>query len=129
MNINQILYGPAMTLVKVAILLQYIYLLAPTTAVNPFLGIGSRIMIAVSVMFYFANTCITIWTCSPREKIWNDLIPGTCMDNNTLILITCVFNVLSDIIILLLPTHTVWGLNIEWRKKLGICALFATGLL
>ncbi|KAF1950141.1 hypothetical protein CC80DRAFT_554601 [Byssothecium circinans] len=129
MNINQVLYGPAMALVKVAILLQYIYLLAPTASVNPFLSIGSKIMIAVSVMFYFANTCITIWTCNPREKIWNDLVPGKCMDNNTLILITCVFNVLSDLAILLLPTHTVWGLRIELKKKLGICALFGTGLL
>ncbi|KAF2645858.1 hypothetical protein P280DRAFT_476322 [Massarina eburnea CBS 473.64] len=129
MNINQILYGPTMTLVKVAILLQYIYLLAPNVSVNPFLSIGSRLLIAISVMFYIANTCVTIWTCYPREKIWNDLVEGKCMDNNTLILITCAFNVLSDVAILLLPARTVWGLRIETKKKMGICTLFATGLL
>lgn len=129
MNISQIIYGPAMALVKVAILLQYIYLLAPTRSINPFLSIGSYAMIVVSVMFHVASTCAAIWACSPREKIWNDLIDGKCLDNNMLILVTCIFNIVSDVIILILPAHTVWGLRIDFKKKLEICMLFATGLL
>lgn len=128
--VAQILYAPAIFLVKTALLLQYLRLFAPQKTVNPFMWYSARIIIVVTGIYYIISTFITIFACSPREAIWNPLINNPqCVDNNTVVLITCLFNIISDIIILLLPARAVWNLRIPTRKKVGIVLLFAIGLL
>lgn len=129
MNILEIFYGPTIFLVKFAILLQYLYLLAPSRSINPFLFICARVLIVLNLVYYIVSTCVSIWACSPREKIWNDLVPGKCLSNDTMIFITCVWNMLSDVAILIAPASSVLKLKVALRKKLGIILLFATGLL
>ena len=91
---------------------------------------SARIVIAVAGIFYFISAFITIFACSPREAIWNMLITDfTCVDNAALILITCLFNIVSDIIILMLPAKAVWKLRIPIKKKVKIVLLFAIGLM
>lgn len=91
---------------------------------------GARTIIVVTGIYYIVSTFITIFACSPREAIWNPLVTDAqCIDNNTVVLITCLFNIVSDIIILMLPARAVWKLRIPTRKKVGIVLLFAIGLL
>ena len=128
--IAQILYNPTHFLAKTAILMQYLRLFAPQKSVDPFMWYSSRIVIVVSGVFYCISAFITIFACTPREAIWNLLISNfKCLDNETLILITCLFNILSDIIILMLPAKAVWKLRIPIEKKVKIVLLFAIGLL
>lgn len=130
MYIFQILYSPTIVFVKLAILLQYLCLLAPTRQANPVMFIMSRVMIAVILVYYTISTCITTFACSPRERIWNPLVTEyRCLNNTIGILFTCLFNIVSDIIILALPSRTVWKLQIPLKKKISIILLFATGLL
>lgn len=128
--IGQILYAPTIFLVKAAILLQYLGLLAPTKSSNNLLYYSARVIIATTGVYYTITTCVTIFACSPLEKIWNPLIErGHCLNNNMGVLITCIFNIVSDIIILLLPARSVWRLQIPRRKKIPIVSLFAIGVL
>ncbi|KAL8967871.1 MAG: hypothetical protein Q9183_002727, partial [Haloplaca sp. 2 TL-2023] len=91
--------------------------------------IGARVIILITAIYYTISTCTTIWACSPREKMWNPLITkGHCLDNNILVLFTCLFNIVSDIAILVLPARSVWRLQIPLRKKIAIVSLFAIGL-
>lgn len=125
--LQDILYCPAMSSIKLAILLQYIYLLAPNRSINPTLYLGSYILIWANLVFYIISMAVSTWACTPREKSWNDLVEGTCLNNNAMIMITFLWNICSDIVILLLPTWTVWKLRIPTRKRVGIVGLFATG--
>ena len=128
--IGQILYAPTIFLVKAAILLQYLRLLAPTRTSNNLLYYSARVIIATTGVYYTITTSVTIFACSPLEKSWNPLVEhGHCLDNNMGVLVTCVFNIVSDIIILLLPARSVWRLQIPRRKKVPIVSLFAIGLL
>ncbi|KAI4255881.1 MAG: hypothetical protein L6R42_006511 [Xanthoria sp. 1 TBL-2021] len=120
---------PTIFFVKLAILLQYLRLLAPNISVNRTMFIGARVIIVVTLLFYIISTPITIFACSPREKIWNPLKEGHCLNLNLSLFINRLFNILSDIIILVLPAKTVWSLQIPRRKRIRIVALFATGLL
>lgn len=130
MYIFQILYSPTIVFVKLAILMQYLRLLAPTKTVDPFMYVTARGMIVVILVYYTISTCITAFACLPRERIWNPLVKEyKCLDNTIGILFTCLFNILSDLIILALPTRAVWRLRIPLRKKISIVVLFATGLL
>ena len=125
-----IFYAPTVFLAKTAILLQYLQMLAPFRTVNPLMYIGARAIILVTLVYYIISTFITIFACTPRERIWNPLVTeGHCLDNNTAVLFTCLFNIVSDIVILILPARSVWRLRIPRRKKVGIVCLFATGLL
>ena len=128
--IAQILYSPTHFLAKTAILLQYLRLFAPQKSVDPFMWYSARIVIAVAGIFYCISAFMTIFACSPREAIWNTLITDyKCVDNVTLILITCLFNIVSDLIILTLPAKAVWKLRIPIQKKVKIVLLFAIGLM
>ena len=128
--IAEILYAPTIFLVKAAILLQYLRLLVPTKSSNRLLYYSARVIIATTAIYYTITTCVTMFACSPLEKIWNPLIErGHCLDNNMGVLITCVFNIVSDIVILLLPARSVWLLPIPRRKKISIVSLFAIGVL
>ncbi|KAF7513290.1 hypothetical protein GJ744_009711 [Endocarpon pusillum] len=130
MYIFSILYSPAIVFVKLAILLQYLHLLAPQKSVDPFMFITARVMIAIILVYYTISTCVTAFACNPRERIWNPLITEySCLNNNIAILFTCLFNIFSDLIILALPTKSVWKLQLPLKKKVSIISLFATGLL
>ncbi|KAF2832848.1 hypothetical protein CC86DRAFT_399514 [Ophiobolus disseminans] len=130
MNINEIIYGPVILLIKLAILLQYLRLLAPNRSVNRSLYFGAWIIIVLNTTFYIATTFVTIFLCRPRELIWNKFLQeGQCINQEAPIMFTALFNIISDIAILILPIKTIWGLQIPTRKKIGISLLFATGSL
>ena len=119
-----------MFLAKTTILLQYLRLFAPQKSMDPFMWYSARIVIIATGLFYLISTFLTIFACSPRAAYWNPLITnGRCLDNNTSVLITCIYNIVSDIVILILPARAVWKLRIPTRKKLNIVLLFAIGLL
>lgn len=81
-------------------------------------------------LFYTAVFFTALFSCTPREKIWNPLLPGKkCVNNLSLIYSTAVINVVYDVVVLLLPVPSIWRLHISLRKKFGIVLLFATGLL
>jgi hypothetical protein len=93
---------------------------------------GSWFIITTVTIYYTTTTFLTIFVCTPREKIWNRLyIGGHCLLNATLGLTfsTTIFNVVSDVAILLLPVTTVWRMAIPMRKKLSISLMFGTGLM
>ena len=128
--IAQILYSPTHFLIKTAILLQYLRLFAPQKSLDPFMWYSARIVIAVAGIFYCISAFITIFACSPRAAIWNTLITDyKCVDNTTLVLTTYLFNIVSDILILMLPAKAVWKLRMPTKKKVKIVLLFAIGLM
>ena len=91
---------------------------------------SARIVIVINGIYYIISLSLTTFACSPREAIWNPLITNArCLANNTVVLVTCLFNIISDIIILMLPARAVWKLRIPTRNKLRILLLFAIGLL
>ncbi len=126
----EIVYAPTIFLVKAAILLQYLRLFAPSKSINPFMWYSARSIIVITGIYYTISTFLTIFACSPRDAIWNPLITDSkCLHNNTIVLITCLFNIISDIIILMLPARAVWKLRIPTSNKVKLVLLFAIGLL
>ena len=62
-------------------------------------------------------------------KIWLPLVPGTCVNQRAAQMTSGVFNVVSDFAILVIPIFSVWDLRLPQKKKLGLLAIFGTGLL
>jgi hypothetical protein len=80
-----------------------------------------------------AGWSITIVTlmlgCIPLKKLWYFWIDGTCMDRRPRDITMAAFNVTMDIFILLLPQGIIWRLQLSKRRKWGLSAVFAVGLL
>jgi hypothetical protein len=133
LHINEIIYPLCIVLIKVTILLQYLRLLAPNKTVNSLMWYGSWIIIIANAIFYTINFFLMIFLCTPQEKNWNPilrLLPiGRCLDQRAIITAVGVFNIVSDICILILPTRSVWKLRLPAHKKVGIISLFTTGIL
>jgi sorbitol-specific phosphotransferase system component IIC len=130
MNIDEVLHGIIIFLIKLVILLQYLHLLAPSKSVNRFVFFGAWSLIIINTTYYVINIPIELLYCSPRAKIWNKFIEnGHCMNQDAVVASTSVFNIILDLAILVLPIRSVWKLRISLQKKLKLIALFATGIL
>ena len=127
LNILETLYPPMIFTAKLLILVQYLRIFAPTR--RGFTFWATHFLIWTNFMFYVAIFFVVIFECTPRERIWNPMRPGTCVKINAVFISTGVWNVLSDVSILILPIRAIWLLQMATRTKWQISAVFATGLL
>lgn len=68
--------------------------------------------------------------CQPLEYNWNPTVPGGhCGNTKVLWYITGVFNIVTDLVILLLPMPYLYGLDLAFYKKLALMCTFGIGLL
>lgn len=88
--------------------------------------VGSLIANAV---FYAAMLFMYIFTCWPREKIWNPAIEGHCLDSNKLNMAMGTLNVISDLEAFAVPVWAIWHLSMELKRKIGVLAVFGVGAL
>lgn len=90
----------------------------------------NRVMIVANGIFYISGIFIITFACSPREAYWDPVIKKSrCINIHANVLSRCVYNIVSDIIILIIPSTIVWKLWIPTKKKIEIVLLFAIGLL
>ena len=130
MWLEEILYGPAISMVKTVILLQYKGIFAPNKSVDRIMFYSCWILIVLIILWNLISTIIAIFACSPQAKFWNSLITyGHCLDYDIDVMLTAIFNILTDVLILLLPSRAVWRLQIPTKKKVALVSTFAIGLL
>ena len=128
-NVASIIYDPTLFVIKLSIFLQYLRIFVPSRQANMGMFIVSYVVIAAIFFFYVIDMFFNIFMCRPREKYWNPLMEGSCYSWNASMVSTGVFNVVSDFAILLLPIRSIWKLQIPLKKKMGILAVLATGVV
>ena len=80
-------------------------------------------------VYYLTSISLKIWECTPRAKIWNKSIEGTCLNIAKVLNADGVFNTLSDFSILLVPVKALWTLQMKMGRKVGIGLVFTVGLM
>lgn len=66
---------------------------------------------------------------SPVVAAWNVNMPASCIDRTLFYYANNALNVLTNIAVLVLPLHMLWNLSLPRRQKLGIAAVFMSGVL
>ena len=127
LNIAEVLYVLSICLVKVSILLQLLRIFNP--ARNTALFVLAWGLIVINILLYTGVGLATIFQCNPRERIWNPLISGTCLNEYAIFISGAAMNLASDIILLILPLRSVWKLQMKLKQKLQVSAVFVVGLL
>lgn len=68
--------------------------------------------------------------CKPYSYSFDKTIPGGhCGSLTSFELYTAIFNLLADLIIVLLPMPMLWRLQMQTKRKVGISLIFAMGFM
>lgn len=118
------LYGMSMSTVKCSILLFYLRIF-----VNRSFRIAARVCIVISVCWGMSVILEGFLLCRPLALNWDPTIKGTCGDRHSAFVAAGALNMITDIMVLLLPIPTVWNLQMPRANKVALCAVFALGLL
>lgn len=124
------MYGITICLIKESILLQYLRIFIPNRRADIYLYITIQFIIWSVFVFYLLYTVFQIVLCTPREKVWNPLMEtGHCFSVSAIYNATGVFNIISDLAILIVPLIPICKLQMPLKRKLLVSSIFAAGLL
>ena len=89
--------------------------------------------ILITFVFYTAITVAEGVLCIPRSvESWAKAPFTQCSKDvigGFVLIILGTFNVVSNFYILILPMPIIWQLQMPTRRKVGVCAIFMTGIL
>ncbi|KAI0547160.1 hypothetical protein F4679DRAFT_555047 [Xylaria curta] len=87
------------------------------------------VLIWANFASYLGTTLAYLLACIPREKIWNPTVNGRCLNQRNVIVSTPALNLISDVMILIVPVVEVFKLQMPLRRKLSVAAIFGVGVL
>lgn len=123
----ELIYTPGLWLAKASLIFQLIRIFTPTKSGAVYWA--CQTLIWVNLAFYIAVFFTVLFECHPIDATWNILLATDCVNRNLIVVITAAINVFSDVLIILLPIWAIWHLHMAPKRKVGVSAVFATGLL
>ncbi|KAF6809721.1 hypothetical protein CSOJ01_06776 [Colletotrichum sojae] len=120
----EIAYGIACPLSKLAVLTMLYHIFSASNILRLCV-----FAIALGLVGWgIAVVGVSIFTCTPVARFWDQTIPGTCIDSSKFYIgITVPPNIVFDLLTVALPIHEVWGLQMGRDKKLAITGVFLLG--
>lgn len=121
-------YIAALTFAKVTICVFYLRL---SPAKN--FRIMVYITIGFTLAYNLAGALVVIFSCNPVAASWDlalAALPTTkCVNRPADYLAAASLNIFTDLVIICLPIHTIWKLQLPIAQRLSVIGIFATGLL
>ncbi|KAJ6018999.1 hypothetical protein N7522_001066 [Penicillium canescens] len=122
--VNQLVYNPALTVVKLSILLFLRRLESQSRVVNGLIW-GAMAFI---VGLFIATLFVDIFQCRPIAYVYDMSIPdGTCIDQGGFYVSTAALNLLTDLVVLSIPIIITWSLQMPLRRKIAVCVILCLG--
>lgn len=113
-------------LIKLSILIMYLRIFT----VSKTMKWATYATIIVQGIYTTVFMGIEIWSCNPRQKMWDLTIQhGRCFDIATMSLIGATFDAVTDVIVLLLPLPSILALKLPPRQRYAVMTIFMTGML
>ncbi|KAI4265199.1 MAG: hypothetical protein L6R35_007169 [Caloplaca aegaea] len=126
--IADMLYLISIMSTKIAILLIYKALFGVKRSFRYLCYGMMAIVTSYCVIFFF----IFAFHCNPVQKAWHIITyqgPSKCFGIGTIQIVIGGFNIVTDFIILIMPMPIILGLNMGWKRKIGLLLIFATGIV
>ncbi|KAF2647652.1 hypothetical protein K491DRAFT_614247 [Lophiostoma macrostomum CBS 122681] len=121
-------YSDAIGFMKAAILLSWSKIFNPLRISNAF-SWACQVVLGLNVLYYVISAIVINIECTPHAKIWDKtILEGRCIDTNALYLSGTIVNLISDVVILILPQKVIWRLHTSKQKKLGVSVIFGIGI-
>lgn len=122
--VTHILYPLIVTAIKSSILLLYLRL-SPSICFRKCVFVLMALCIAGGGI----ASVVTVFQCKPISKVWIPGLPGKCLDPCVILLAVVIFNLSTNIMIILLPMPTIWRLHMPLRKKVALLCIFSIGFM
>ena len=119
--------GIAACCIRTTVLLLYLRVFYPRRGSG--FDIIIRALFVINWGFYFATTIVKICQCLPRPKIWDSSVSGSCVNLSALLITSGLFNIASEVVILLAPVKVLWTLSVGKMRKIGIYLVFTVGFM
>lgn len=120
--IAQTPYKVTVCLNKIAAILLYLRLF-----VSKDFRMACFVVMGIIVAWSIGGVGATIWQCIPIEASWNKNIDGNCIDSNKFWIAYAVMNILTDVMVLVLPIPSIMRLQMSMRDRLLLCCVFLLG--
>ncbi|KAF7555921.1 hypothetical protein G7Z17_g1790 [Cylindrodendrum hubeiense] len=120
--IAQTPYKVTVCLNKIAAILLYLRLFVSATFRK-----ACFVAMAIIVAWSIGGVGATIWQCVPIEGAWNKAVEAKCIDSSKFWIAYAVMNILTDVMVLLLPLPSIMALQMGMRERLLLCSVFLLG--
>lgn len=123
--IAQIVYKIVIGLTKTSILLLYLRIF-----VRKYFRRLCYVSLFIVITWSFGSVMATVLQCLPISASWNKAVPNSrCIDSDVFWISYGILNIVTDVVILLLPVREVIRLQVPRREKIGLLVVFLLGAL
>ena len=120
----QLVYTITMALTKISILVSFLRLIPLGPA--RWATWGTLIIVALwGISLSFA----TVFSCHPVHGYWTDTNNDRCNNESIRLLVISIINILTDLVVIIIPMGAFWRLRIPKRQKIILYLLLNLGLL
>ncbi|KAM7195877.1 hypothetical protein V8F33_006526 [Rhypophila sp. PSN 637] len=105
-------------------LIQYYRIFAVALPRMRLIYIGAIVLVGA---WSFAQVLIALLICRPIQGLWDRSIKADCMPNSPQIYVNAGGNIITDILIFVLPLPAIRTLNLQNRQKLVLLGIFSLG--
>ncbi|KAF2650264.1 hypothetical protein K491DRAFT_609137 [Lophiostoma macrostomum CBS 122681] len=83
--------------------------------------VAGTVVVHTTVTVFF-----TIFQCHPIHELWTEIVRNDCIDTQAFFEYTNLPNIVTDVVMLIIPLPEVWRLNTTRRMKLGVTITLLT---
>lgn len=121
---GNVLWGVCFGFTKASMLFFYLRF-----ATERYFRITCYIAIAVLTLSATSITLVNAFSCIPISSAWDFSKPAHCIDRLSFYLWSMIYQITTDILLMVLPIPILVGLQQGWRVKLGLVAMFSMGFM
>lgn len=81
----------------------------------------------VAIGYSLAGAAGFLYLCRPIASSWDYSIPAECVNVTAWYLSCAVLNVVTDVVILLLPVWLIQPLRVKFRQKMAVAIILMAG--
>ncbi len=126
-SVFNMVYPPSIFFAKLALFLLYLRIFSCSRRTRGAIYFG----IVLNFLFYAAITIVFGIQCIRRPgQSWQEATSSPlCRVSGRDGIAQGSFGIVSDLYIFILPIPVIWGLQMQLRRKIAVCAVFFTGLM
>ncbi|KAI0411653.1 hypothetical protein F5X98DRAFT_367904 [Xylaria grammica] len=122
--ITELTYTGSIVFVKLSVVSLYWRIFGRRTSI----GLHITILTASILAWGISVFLLILLQCIPTRGIWDDSIEASChVNRGVAILVTCIPNVILDLLLLALPIRYVASLNLYRQQRREIISIFLLG--